>query len=898
MENKGHDIRWHALPAEEVSRLLASDPENGLSAGEAGMRLERFGPNTLREAKGKGLLRRFFGQFNDFIIWVLIAAAFIAGILLKEYLDAVVIAAIVLMNAVLGFVQESRSEGAINELKELSAPTAKVIRDGGEAIVPALELVPGDLIVLEAGDLAGADARLLTSANLRVNESNLTGESAAVEKDARAVVEPDAAVGDRSGMVFAGTHVEYGRCTAVVVETAYGTQLGGIASMLEEGGSEITPLQVELGSVGRKIVYICIAVALVVFTVGMLRGSELAVMLLFAVSLAVAAIPEGLPAIVTITLSFGTQAMAKQNAIVRNLAAVETLGCADYICSDKTGTLTLNRMTVMELLLGDGSRHALAETVTEGPGFPAEALGRMLTSASLCSDARKAAGGGFIGEATEVSILEAAASRGIDKAALEKEYPRVAEVPFDSDRKMMTTANMQADGFAVHTKGAVEELLSRSGSVLTPEGTVPLDYQARQMLLERTVVLGSQGLRTLSVAYRLTDELPSPADAGSLENGLVFLGAFALKDPPRPEAFGALETCRRAHIEVAMITGDHRSTAEAIARELEILEPGELVMEGHMLEELSAEELASQVEDISVYARVSPRHKVKIVEALQSLGHVVAMTGDGVNDAPALKRADIGVAMAITGTDVAKEASDMVLADDNFATIVAAVRQGRIIFSNLQKFIYFLLSTNISIILTLFIAMLSGLPLPLLPSQVLWINLVTNGLPALALGLEVPEKGIMEQRPRSGGESILSLPRQFRLLWEGAVLSAGALASLFLAHFWLGYSWSSESGLAASRTILFTTMVLAYLLHAYNWRSGTRSFLTAWPWENRWLLGAFLLSAGLQMSVLYVPFMQKAFHTTAPSGSEWALILACSILPVLVIDRIKMIGVRSNRGQV
>jgi len=889
-------MSWHSLSPEEALRALDSDASDGLAGEEAARRAAEYGPNRLEEEKRKSLLLRFFAQFNNFMIWVLLAAAIISGALLKEYLDAIVILIIVLFNAMLGFAQETRAERAMEELKKLSAPTVNVRRDGSETAIPAEVLVPGDIMLLEAGDVISADARLITAASLRMNESSLTGESTAVDKYPHALEEPDMPVGDRINMVFAGTHVEYGRGTAVVAETGENTQVGEIARMLEESRPGPTPLQLELRDVGKRIVYICLLVVLVVFAVGMIGGNPFAIMLITAVSLAVAAIPEALPAIVTITLALGTQAMARQNAVVRNLPAVETLGCANYICTDKTGTLTLNRMKVTDVMFADGSHYLLEDAMRHSDASKLHTLEQMSLAALLCNDARRDIDGEYHGESTEIALLEAAEATGLSKADLEKQYPRETEVPFDPDRKMMTTVHRDNGGFLVLSKGAVETILDHCGTAALPEAEVELSEQVKLRIAGGTAELGGQALRTIGVASRRLSSLPEPLDLEALEKGFVFLGTLAMKDPPRPEVFDALNTCRRAMIDVAMITGDHAETARAVARELGIMVPGKKLVEGQELETMTPEELAWQVENISVYARVSPRHKVKIVEALKARGHVVAMTGDGVNDAPALKRADIGVAMGITGTDVAKEASDMVLADDNFATIVDAVRLGRAIFSNLKKFIYFLLSCNISEVLTIFLAMLLGkllgFPLPLVASQILWINLVTDSLPALALGMEPAEKDVMEHPPRAQGENVLSSSRQLRLLWQGLIITAGALASFMLAHWLLGYDWGVTEGLDMCRTILFTSMVLCQIFHSYNWRSETRSFFSAAPWENPYLLGAFAISVALQMAVLYVPFMQKAFHTQAPTLSGWILILACALIPVLLIDRIKVISAR------
>jgi len=879
---------WHSLEVTETLQALGTDPERGISADEALRRLSTYGPNALEETGRKSPLIRFLLQFNDFMIWVLIAAIIISGALLREYVDALVIFVIVLLNAILGFVQEGKAESALEKLKELGAPTVKVIRGDGEVEIAARDLVPGDLMVIETGDAVTADARLVTAVNLRANESSLTGESEAVSKFSDAVVKVDTGPADRLNMVFSGTHIDYGRGTAVVVATGSHTELGQIAGMLQEGKEKATPLQLELRDVGKRIVYICLMIVAVVFVVGLIRSYPWATMLLVAVSLAVAAIPEGLPAIVTITLARGTQVMARQNAIIRNLPAVETLGSANYICTDKTGTLTMNRMTVTDIVFADAFHHLVEDILHERVSWQAGAYSRMELAAALCNDARRGPEG-YIGDSTEVALLEAAESGGLDKDDLEEEYPRVAEVPFDSDRKMMTTAHRDNGGFIVFSKGAVEVVLEKCDRMLTGDGEVRLTPDARSTVLAATTELGSQALRTLAVAYRKLDSLPGQDVIEGLERDLVFLGAFAMKDPPRPEAFKALQECRRARIDVAMITGDHRATAAAVARELDILAPDRHLVEGYELEKMTQEQLTDRVEEISVYARVSPRHKVNIVEALQARGHVVAMTGDGVNDAPALKRADIGVAMGITGTDVAKEASDMVLADDNFATIVAAVRQGRIIFANLKKFIYFLLSCNISEVLTVFIAIIAFKTLPLVASQILWINLVTDGLPALALGMDPPETDVMEHPPRKIGENILAVPRQLDLLWQGLIITAGALASFILANYWLGYSWYTTVGLDMARTVLFTTMVLTQVFHSFNLRSERKSIFSSWPWENLYLFGAFLISIALQLAVLYLPFMHTAFHTHAPSAQAWALILACSLIPVLLIDRIKVL---------
>ncbi|MBU4174579.1 MAG: calcium-translocating P-type ATPase, PMCA-type [Actinobacteria bacterium] len=889
---------WHSLTTEECLNALECDGKNGLSDAEAADRLERFGPNELREEKKKPSILLFLEQFNDFMILVLIAAAVISGVLLREYLDAGVIMVIVIFNAVLGFIQEKRAENAMDELKKLSAPTVKIIRSGEESRIPAADVVPGDLMVLEAGDLISADARLVEAATLRTDEASLTGESAAATKSTEAVLDQGAALGDRYSVVHSGTHIEYGRGIAIVVATGQDTQIGRIAQMLQEAKPSPTPLQIELKDVGKRIVYICLVVALLVFVAGILRGNSLSLMFLFAVTLAVAAIPEGLPAIVTITLALGTQAMARENAIIRSLPAVETLGCANYICSDKTGTLTVNRMTVVEAMISDGKPRPLEEVSGDPEASGSEAFRLSNVTAALCCDVRSGHGGEYFGDSTEVALLEAAQGFGFDKEELEADMPRVAEIPFDSNRKMMTTIHKADGGYLVLSKGATEVILECSDTLASNGESIELSPEKRGRILEETSGLGSRALRTIGFACRRLESLPDSITPESVETGLTFMGTFSMMDPPRPEAFEALETCRHANIRVSMVTGDHLTTAEAVGRELGMLTPGMELVEGRDLDRMSTDELAERVEHIGVYARVSPHHKVKIVEALQSREYVVAMTGDGVNDAPALKTADIGVAMGITGTDVSKEASDVILADDNFASIVSAVHLGRTIFSNLKKFVYDLLTCNVSEVLTIFIAMILGMPLPLLPVQVLWINLITDGLPALSLAMEPPEKDIMNKSPRATGESILSLQKQGLLGLHGVLITCGALASFTLAHYLLGYSWNTSDGLGMCRTILFTTMVLSQVFNTYNWRSETRSFFTSPPWENRHLFGAVLLSIGLQVIVLYVPFMQRAFHAHAPSLSAWVLILICALVPVLAIDRIKVLSAwRQKRGE-
>ncbi len=882
---------WHALEAEEVARRLASSPRDGISQKEASERLRRHGPNLIREEEPVSPFSLFLNQFRDFMIYVLIAAAVISGALLREFLDAAVIMFIVVANAVLGFVQEYRAEKALESLKKLSAPTARVVRGGTEMTIPSSDLVPGDLILLEAGDRIPGDARLLEVHGLRLEEASLTGESGAVDKTVACQAPGALSPGDCRNMVYAGTHAVHGRGTAMVVATGKGTELGRIAEMIGEAGEEKTPLQVELGRVGKRIALLCLGVCAVIFAVGVIRRLEWADMFLFSVSLAVAAIPEGLPAIVTIALALGVRRMAAHNALLRKLPAVETLGCADVICTDKTGTLTRNEMEVREILLP--GREPLAPREAGGDGKTREALLPLLATAALCNDAREQEGE-FRGEGTEIGLLRAAIELGFSREEALSYMPRVDELPFDSERKMMSTVHNSGDNnpyfdlggspYMLLVKGAPEAVLNHCAHVLTPDGVEELGSGGRVRYAAEAERMAERALRTMAFACRPLEELPEKADAAALEKDLIFLGIAGLMDPPRPEVFAALEKCRKASIEVVMITGDHAATARAIAEELDILTPGKELVTGSELAHMSDEELAARVERIAVYARVSPADKVKIVRAWKSRGKTVAMTGDGVNDAPALKNADIGVAMGITGTDVSKEASDMVLADDNFATIVNAVEEGRIIYDNLKKFIYFLLSCNMSEVSTMFLGMLFSSVTPLRAVQVLWMNLVTDGLPAMALGVDTPAPDIMMRPPRDPSESILSYRKQLLVLWQGFILSLGALSAYFISR-----SILFPHDAARAQTVTFTTLVLSQLIHAFNSRSERLSVSEMPLLDNKALIGAVLVSLGLQLLVVLLPPFMRLLGTSSVGAEGWGLILSCSLLPAVLIDRIKVL---------
>ncbi|MHB8780970.1 MAG: cation-translocating P-type ATPase [Candidatus Geothermincolia bacterium] len=877
---------WHTMEAGDVVASLHADISDGLTPEEAAGRLESYGPNLLREPTPVSPAVILVNQFKDFMIYVLLAAVVISGVWLREYVDAVVILMIVVANAALGFIQEMRAEKALVALRRLGAPTARVLRSGKTVVIPAHDLVPGDIMLLEAGDLVAGDARLLETHSLKANESSLTGESEPATKHADFLAGEKVPPGDRVNMAFLGTHIVHGRGHGVVVGTGQHTEMGKIASMLEEGGETRTPLQVELQSTGKRIALLAMTISAVIFAVGAARSVELAEMLLFSVSLAVAAIPEGLPAIVTVVLALGVQRMAKEKAILRRLHAVETLGSASVICSDKTGTLTKSEMQVREW---------------HGAGAAGEPTRALLSVAALCNDARQQ-DDHFIGDSTEVALVKAAVEAGLTQQELQSELPRLEEIPFESERKMMSTVHGVVSPVAYQeffpgaghhpmlllTKGAPEMVLARCSRIAGGGDPEPLSEQRRQALEEEAASMAERALRTLALAYRPLDRLPE-SDAGTeLEEELVFLGLVGMSDPPRPEVFDALATCREAHIDVVMITGDHAVTARAIASELGILTDDKRLMTGEELEDVSVEELERQVEEIAVYARVSPAHKVKIVEAWKSRNRIVAMTGDGVNDAPALKRADIGVAMGITGTDVSKEAADMVLADDNFATIVNAIREGRIVFANLKKFIYFLLSCNISEVATMFVAMLLSAAVPLRAVQVLWINLVTDGFPAMALGVDAPERGIMRHLPRDPSEGILSWRRQRWILAQGTVLSLGGITSFYLAIHLLGLSTAIEGELKQIQTIVFTTLVFAQLLHSMNFHSETVSFWQANPLRNKALVLALAASVGLQLVVILVPSIMDIFGTCYLPAKAWLVVAGSCVLPVLAIDRLKV----------
>lgn len=887
----GTDINnrdWHTMSASAAAAALDADLRRGLADEEAAARLARFGPNELRAVGGRHPFKIFLSQFTDFLVLVLVGACIVSAFL-GEFLDAAAILAIVLLNAVLGFAQEHRAERSLQALREMAAPKTAVFRGGREIIIAAREVVPGDIVHIRAGDRVPADLRLVDEVNLQMEEAALTGESLPVEKDASAILPAVTPLGERVNMCYAGTVVAYGRGRGVVVATGMDTELGRIATMVQEVETERTPLQYRLEKLGKFLVWGCLALCGVIFIAGFSRGVAAEEMFLTAVSLAVAAIPEGLPAVVTIALALGVQRMVKRHALVRRLSSVETLGSTTVICSDKTGTLTQNKMVVRRGFWGG------KEVIRNGAG--AEGMKPLLETALICTADFVAATlqGDFAAESarsnpTEGAIVEAALAAGVDVRDLAYQLRFVGEIPFDSHRKRMTVVFEKPGGerFAI-LKGAPEMVLTRCVAVAGPGGNQHLTPELREQLAAANASFAAKGLRVIAVARRaLRNE---EVIGESVEKDLTFVGFIAIEDPPRPEAYEAVEKCRTAHITPIMITGDHRTTAEAIARDLGIIGEKDTVLTGPELDELSDEALIDELEDARVFARVTPVHKLRIVRALQARGEVVAMTGDGVNDAPALKEADIGIAMGITGTDVSKEASDMVLTDDNFATIVAAVEEGRAIYANLKKFIHYLLSCNSSEILVMLVATLLGWPIPLLPIQILWVNLITDGAPALALGVDPPEADILRRRPRPKRAFLFDGHELALIPVQGLFIAATTLFSFTLVHHYF------REDITTARTFAFSVLTLSQLFHALNCRSQTRSLFALGPFSNRWLILAVVFSLTLHLTVVYVPFFQPIFHTVPLNARDWVWMMVLSATPLAFMEAYKFIYALVKRAR-
>ena len=871
-------MTFHSQSINDVLKELSANPQTGLSASNIDALRSQYGENRLKEKKKKTNLQRFFDQFKDVMILILLAAAVVSFVIAciegnpMEFFEPALILLIVVLNAVMGMLQESKAEKALDALKSMSAPHAHVIRDGEEKIIDAAELVPGDIIKLEAGDFVPADARLIKSASLKSEESALTGESVPSEKDALAEVKEDATLGDRSNMVFSGCSITYGAATAVVTQTGMNTQMGKIAGLLDNEEDAQTPLQKKLAQLGKYLGFMALAACAIIFIVGLLNGIDVLEIFMTAVSLAVSAIPEGLPAIVTIVLAIGVQRMVKKNALIRRLPAVETLGSASVICSDKTGTLTMNRMTLVKAYV-DGA--AQPEKISADNS---EEIRKLLRYAALCCDGsvifNQDGTEQHIGDPTETSIIVAAHKNGMEKDALNSSYPRLAELPFDSDRKLMSTVNHIDGKNIVIVKGAFDVMSS-----LCVSGDIE---EARKITEE----MSSDALRVLAVGYKEIKDVPENPTPQELENELIFMGLVGMIDPPRPEAKEAVSVCRRAGIKPVMITGDHIVTASAIAKELGILGPDDKAITGAELDKMTDEELDKQVTGIAVYARVSPENKIRIVKAWQRNGQVVSMTGDGVNDAPALKAADIGCAMGITGTDVAKGAADMTLTDDNFATIVDAVKEGRGIYANIKKVIGFLLGTNIGEVITVFAAMLLWHKSPLMSMQLLWINLVTDSLPAIALGMEAVESDVMDRKPRPKNEGIFAHGLGVRVVLQGFMF-----AILTLIGYKVGENVTNT--IAGGQTLAFMVLALSQIVQAYNMRS-EHSLFKIGPFSNRKLNLAALASLALVALVLFTP-VRIAFQLVILPWQLYLLGIGLILVPLVIMELAKLVGLIKAR---
>ncbi len=870
----------HNQPGERVLSDLQTNPDSGLSSAAVTERLAQYGENRLREKKKKSLLRRFLDQFKDVMILILIAAAIISFVMVcmeqhwGELFEPALILLIVILNAIMGVYQEGKAEKALDALKNMSAPHARVIRDGVESVIEASQLVPGDIIKLEAGDFVPADARLLTSTSLKSEESALTGESVPSEKDATVIVDEKAPIGDRTNMVFSGCSITYGTATAVVTGTGMNTEMGKIADLLDGEGDAQTPLQKKLAQLGKYLGMMALVACAVIFVVGLFSESMGPKdVFMTAISLAVSAIPEGLPAIVTIVLSIGVQRMVKKNALIRRLPAVETLGSASIICSDKTGTLTQNRMTLVKAYVdGKGEPESISTSNTDE-------IRNLLRLGTLCCDGSVVINADgtetHIGDPTETSIVLAAHKNGMEKDDLNKSYPRLTGIPFDSDRKLMTTVNRMDGKNVVIVKGAFDMLAARC---------ISGDLETAKRITEE---MSESALRVLAVACKVIDEVPEKPTSEELESDLCFLGLVGMIDPPRPECKVAVATCRRAGIKPVMITGDHVVTASAIARELGILEEGDDAITGAELDAMTEEELDARVEHISVYARVSPENKIRIVKAWQRKGQVVSMTGDGVNDAPALKAADIGCAMGITGTDVAKGAADMTLTDDNFATIVDAVREGRGIYANIKKVVGFLLGTNIGEVILVFVAMLLWQETPLLSMQLLWINLVTDSLPAIALGMEPVEADVMDHKPKPKNEGLFAGGLGIRVVLMGAMF-----AGLSLLAYFLGSRVLTPAGVdaqTAGQTMAFMVLSASQVLHAFNMRSEKSLFKTG-VFGNGKLNWAALASLLLVVLVLFVPGLNTVFGLAVLTPELYLVGLGLIVIPTVIMEFCKLTG--------
>ena len=895
MKENQSTTRYYALDTTELMKRFDTD-EQGLNQTVAEQRLTTDGPNVLAQGKKQTIVQKFFNQFKDFMIIVLLIAAVISGVVAQEWADAGLILLVVIINAVFGVFQESKAEEAIDALKEMSTPEAHVRRNGKMETVSSENLVVGDIVLLEAGDIVPADIRLIDSASMKIEESALTGESVPVEKDTQVLSDEDIPLGDRKNMAFMNSNVTYGRGTGVIVATGMQTEVGHIAGMINKAEDNSTPLQENLNSLGKTLTWLILIIAAVIFAVGIFNNptglpmNQLIVeMMLVAISLAVAAIPEGLPAIVTIILALGTTRMAKRKALVRKLPAVETLGSTDIVASDKTGTLTQNKMTV-EKFYQYGQLHDASDKITGAD--------KLLQVMTFSNDTKIQSDGALVGDPTETALVQFGFDHGYQIEDELKKEPRVAEVPFDSERKLMSTIHQLSNGqYLVAVKGAPDMLLQRVTKIQAQIDQIrDFTNEDQAAILQQNKSMATQALRVLSMGYKIIDKIPETLDSSTVETDLIFAGLVGMIDPERPEAAKAVEDAKNAGIRPLMITGDHQDTAEAIAARLGIIEPGDddAVITGAQLDQMSDQEFAKKVKQYSVYARVSPEHKVRIVNAWQQKGKVVAMTGDGVNDAPALKSADIGIGMGITGTEVSKGASDMVLADDNFATIIVAVEEGRKVFSNIQKSIQYLLSANLGEVLTLFMMTILGWDI-LLPVQLLWINLATDTFPAIALGVEPTEPGIMKRKPRGRKSSFLSGGIGSAIVYQGILegvitLSVYALALMFPVH------TGNAAMHADALTMAYATLALIQLFHAFNVKSTYQSIFKIHPFRNRVFNLGVVASFIMVAATIVVPGFNKLFHVTELNLLQWSIVLGAGLLMILIVEIVKFFQRKANKN--
>lgn len=871
------------MDIDETEQVYETSVEKGLNTAQVSERIEQFGQNVLKEAPKKTVWQMFIAQFTNVLIIVLMVAAVVSGFL-GELSDALLILVIVVINAIIGVVQENKAEESMEALRKMTVPEAKVLRDGQKTIVKSVDLVPGDIVFLDAGDYVPADGRLIEAAGLQVQEAALTGESTAVVKENIHLDSAKTPLGDRINTVYSTTIVTNGRGAFIVTKTGMDTEIGRIAGMIQNTENSQTPLQVRLDELGKTLAIGCLAACIIIFVVGLFRGGDPFELFMTAVSLAVAAIPEGLPAVVTIVLAMGTTRLVKKHAIIRKLPAVETLGSASVICSDKTGTLTQNKMTIKKFYANEEEGILDADTILENGFTPGEKV--VVFSGLLCNDASIVTddkGVTEIGDPTEIAMIDYADRVGYTKENISIEMPRIDEIPFDSERKLMTTVHQQGNRIISFTKGAPDILIKRCTTYFDGESETPVPFtdEAKSKVLAANETLSNDAFRVIGYAMKEFDSAPE-ASFKTLEHDLTFGGLTGMIDPPRLEVKDSITECRNAGIKTVMITGDHVNTAKAIARDLNIYEDGDLALAGVEIDEMSDEELYNKIDQISVYARVSPENKVRIVDTWKKKNAIVAMTGDGVNDAPALKHADIGCAMGITGTEVSKEASEMILTDDNFATIVSAVREGRGIYENIRKAVHFLLSTNIAEIMTLFVATIIGWPQPLLPIHILWVNLVTDSFPALALGMEKTDPDIMEQKPRHPDESMFAGGLGARIIIQGLMISVITLTTYY-------YSWKTWD-IETARTMTFTVLAMSQLFHAMNAKMGRRSIFNFKQFfSNKFFWGGILLCAVLQISVDLIPALHPIFQTVDLNSMEWGIVMGASVLPIVFVEIGKLV---------